>query len=82
MFWESARHFYLPLVLLHKVEVVPADDDGPVHLGTVASSSNDSAPDGNSPSEWALLVNVGTWKRIDINRLSNMTKQNNLQRIY
>ena len=64
------------------MEVVPSDNDGPVHLGTVACSSNDSAPDGNSPSEWALLVNVGTWKGIDINRLLNMHKQNNLQHTY
>jgi len=53
----------IPLVLLDKVEVVPANDDGPVHLGTVACSGDDSAPDGNSSSEWALLVNVGTFDR-------------------
>jgi len=53
----------IPLVLLHEVEVVPADNDSPVHLGTVACSSDDSAPDGNSSSEWALLVNVGTFDR-------------------
>jgi hypothetical protein len=52
------------------VKVVPADNDGPVHLGAVACSSDDSAPDGNSSSEWALLVNVGTWKGKEINKLS------------
>ena len=58
------------------MEVVPANDDSPIHLGTVACSSNNSTSDGNSSSEWALLVNVGTWKGIDINRLSSMPKQN------
>lgn len=48
----------IPLVLLHEVEVVPADNDGPVHLGAVACSSYDSAPDGNSTREWALFVDV------------------------
>lgn len=28
----------LPLILLDKVEVVPSHDDGPLHLGAVAST--------------------------------------------
>lgn len=31
-----------PLVLLDKVQVVPADNDGPHHLGTVASASKNT----------------------------------------
>jgi hypothetical protein len=48
----------IPLIFLHKVEVVPANNDSPVHLSTMACSSNDSASDRNSSSEWALLINV------------------------
>jgi hypothetical protein len=50
---------HLPLIFLNIVEVVPANNDGSVHLGTVACSSNNSASDRNCSSEWALLVNVG-----------------------
>jgi len=48
------------------VEVVPANNDGSVHLGTMACSSNNPASDGNSSSEWELLVNVGPCTRIEI----------------
>jgi hypothetical protein len=41
----------LPLILLHKMEVVPADNDSPIHLVTVPCSSNNSASDGNCSSE-------------------------------
>jgi len=49
----------VPLIFLNEVEVVPANNDGSVHLCTMACSSNNPASDGNSSSEWALLVNVG-----------------------
>jgi hypothetical protein len=57
---------YLPLIFLDKMEVVPANNDSSVHLGTVACSSNDSASDRNSSSEWALLVNVCPWKELQL----------------
>jgi len=56
------------------VEVVPANNDGSVHLGTMACSSNNPASDGNSSSEWALLVNVGPCTRIEIKHLLTLAR--------
>jgi hypothetical protein len=53
------------------VEVVPANNDGSVHLSTVACSSNNSASDRNCSSEWALLVNVGACIKQKFNNLAN-----------
>ena len=35
----------MPLVFLDKVKVVPAHDDGPIHLGTMACAGHDTTPD-------------------------------------
>ncbi|KAK0571018.1 hypothetical protein LWI29_009927 [Acer saccharum] len=38
------------------MKVVTPNNDGPVHLGTVTSTSKDTTPDRNSAGEWAHLV--------------------------
>ena len=48
------------VVLLHVMQVVPPDDNGPVHLEFDDNSGEDSATDGHIAGEGALLVNVGT----------------------
>jgi len=39
------------------MEIIPSNDDRPVHLSTVTCSSQDTATDGDIASEGALLVN-------------------------
>jgi hypothetical protein len=50
----------LPLILLDIVKVIPTDNDGPVHLRTVACPSYDATPNRHSASEWAFLIDVGS----------------------
>ena len=61
---QVARHVLVTLletvVLLHVMQVVPPDDNGPVHLELDDNSREDSTTDGHIASEGALLVNVGT----------------------
>ena len=57
------------------MEVVPANNDGSVHLSTVACSSNNSASDRNGSSEWAFLVNVGPCGQTNIKDLLRMQEQ-------
>lgn len=64
-----SHRVHLPLVFLNKVEVVPANNNGSVHLGAVACSSNNSASDRNGSSEWAFLVNVGPCAQTNIKDL-------------
>lgn len=47
-------------VLPDVVEVVPADDDGALHLGGDDESLEDLSTDGNVSGEGALLVDVGS----------------------
>lgn len=48
------------LVLADPMEVVPADDDGLLHLGRYDDARKQTAADGDVASERALLVDVGT----------------------
>lgn len=54
---------FLPLIFLDKVKVVPSNNYGPHHLGTLASSRNNTTSDRNIASEWALLVNICSCKQ-------------------
>jgi hypothetical protein len=72
---KTMSQVHLPLVFLNKVEVVPANNDGPVHLSTVACSCNNSASDRNCSSEWALLVNVGACIK---QKFNNLAKTSNI----
>lgn len=56
----------LPLVLLDKVQIIPTDNDGPVHLSTVACPSYDATPDRHSAGEWTFLINVGSCSKESI----------------
>lgn len=47
-------------VLLNKVKVLAADDDGSVHLGGNDGTGQDTATDRDETSEGALLVDVAT----------------------
>lgn len=49
---------FLPLIFLNKMKVITTNNDGPDHLGTVASARNLTTPDGNISSKWAFLINV------------------------
>jgi len=50
----------VPLVLGDVVEVVPADDDGPLHLADGHDlPAKDASSDGDVASEWALVINEG-----------------------
>lgn len=49
---------YLPVVLAHVMEIVPADDDGPLHLHLDDSSLKNTATDVHIAGEGALLVDV------------------------
>ena len=56
----SVKVSVLPLVFLHKMEVVPTNDNGPHHLRTVAGTRKNTASNGDIAGEWALLVNVSS----------------------
>ena len=49
------------LVLGNVVKVIPANDNGALHLGRDNESLKDLSTDGNVTSEGALLVDVGTF---------------------
>lgn len=52
----------ISLVLLNKMKVIAANNDGPHHLGAVASTRKDATPDGNISRERAFFINVCSWK--------------------
>ena len=58
------RHVPVPLletvVFLHVVEIIPADDNGLVHLHLGDDSGEDAATDGDIAGEGTLLVDVMT----------------------
>jgi hypothetical protein len=53
----------MPLIFLDKVKVVPSNNDGPHHLGTVASARKNTTSDRNIASERALLVYICSCKQ-------------------
>lgn len=55
---EETIVFCLPLVLLHIVKIVTADNDGSHHFCTVACASKDTSPNGNIAGEGAFLIYV------------------------
>jgi hypothetical protein len=50
---------FVSVVLGDIVEVIPSDNNGPVHLGGDDNALQDLAPDGDPAGEWALLIDVG-----------------------
>ena len=56
--WDVGVLLLVPVVLVHVVQIVPPDDDGPLHLGGDHQGLEDSAPDGHLAGEGALLVHV------------------------
>jgi len=48
------------VVFADVVKVIPAEDNGTLHLHFLDNSSEDTAADAHIAGEWALLVNVGT----------------------
>ena len=48
------------IVLSDVMEIVPADDDGPLHLHLHHDTRQDPTSDGDVTSEGAFLVYVGT----------------------
>lgn len=59
----------LPLVLLDEVKIIPTNNDGPIHLSTVACSGDDATPDRHSASEWTFLINVGSCNNKEIREI-------------
>jgi len=61
---EVGREVLVPLLvpveLLDVVHVLPANDDGALHLGGGHNAGQDTAADGHVAGEGALLVNVGS----------------------
>ena len=49
------------LIFLHIVKIVPTYNDGSVHFGTVACTCYDATSNRNITSEWAFLINVGSF---------------------
>ena len=47
------------IVLSDVMKIVPADDNGPLHLHLGHDTGQDPTSDGDVASEWAFLVNVG-----------------------
>lgn len=67
-------HRHIPVTLLKSVvfrqivQVVAADDDGPLHLHLLHDTSQDAATDRHVASEWALLVDVSAFDRLEFAR--------------
>ena len=51
----------VPVVFGDVVEVVPPDDDGPLHLGGDDDALQDLSPDSDVASEGAFLIDVGAF---------------------
>jgi len=62
------RHVAMSLlktvVLLDVMEVITSDDNGPLHLHLLNDTGEDATTDGNVTSEWAFLVDVGSFDRL------------------
>lgn len=52
--------FLITLVFLNVMEVIPAYNDGSVHLGALYTSTKDTSTDGDVACEGALLIDVVT----------------------
>lgn len=48
----------IPVVFGDVVEVIPSDDDGPLHLGRDDDALEDLATDGDSTGEGTLLIDI------------------------
>ena len=48
----------ISLVFFDEMKVTPSNNNGPYHLGAVASACEDAAPDGNIASERAFLIDI------------------------
>lgn len=55
---DVAVPFLVAVVFGHKVQVVPPDNDGPLHFGGDADALEDLAPDGDLGGEGAFLIDV------------------------
>ena len=63
---ETSLLFHLPLIFLYIMKVVATNNDGSVHLGTVACACQDATPNWHITGEWAFLINIGSCKQIKI----------------
>lgn len=60
--------FLESIVLRQVVQVVTSDDDGPLHLHLLDHSGEDTTTDRHVTSEWALLVDVCAFDRLNCNK--------------
>lgn len=62
-------HVAMPLlesvVLLDVVEVIPSDDNSPLHLQFLDHTGEDAATDGHVTGERAFLINVSSFDRLN-----------------
>ena len=64
MDWHISVSFLESVVFLNEVEVIPSDDNSPLHFHFDDNPSKDSASDGNIASEGTLLVDIRALNRL------------------
>lgn len=66
-----------PLVFSHEVEVISPDGNRAGHFCAVHSSSENATSDGDVSSEWALLVDISTYRKNMKNKTRWARRTNN-----
>lgn len=56
--WPAVAVVCTPCILLDEMHIIPADNDGLVHLGRLDCARQDTSTNGDVAGERALLVNV------------------------
>lgn len=62
-------------VLLDEMKIISSDNNSSVHLHFDDNSGENASTNGDSPREWALLVDVGTIDSLSLE--TNYLKENN-----
>lgn len=50
--------FLVSVIFGNVVEIIPSDDNGPLHFLTDDNTLEDLSPNGDFAGEWALFINV------------------------
>ena len=56
--------FLKAVILLDVMEVIPSDDNGPLHLVALHNPCQDPSPNTNVSSEWTFLVYVSAFNSL------------------
>lgn len=65
MYAHVAVTFLEPVVLANVVKIIPADNDGALHLHLLNDAGEDASSDGHIAGEWTLLVDVGSLQSLN-----------------